>query len=100
MLVTDPTSLEDDLGIRSSLHRTQISRAVKWHILGVGVAPAAPESLTCKGTKTHRRTVSHTAERWDGDGGRAVGSRRATTHLDLCKCQNVTANTLRPLLTA
>ena len=30
------------------------------------------------------RTVSHPAERWDGmaDGGRAVGSRRATARMD------------------
>ncbi|CAL8461872.1 g1403 [Coccomyxa elongata] len=41
-------SLKNDLGIKSALHRQQLTRAMKRVILGLGTAPSAPQNLRCR----------------------------------------------------
>ena len=43
MLVADGgVTLETDLGVKSKLHREQITRALKRVILGIGATPTSP----------------------------------------------------------
>ena len=44
MLVSDGgRTLENDLGVKSKLHREQLIRAFKRVILGIGTPPSAPQ---------------------------------------------------------
>eukprot|EP00232_Nephroselmis_pyriformis_P020067 CAMPEP_0182900354 /NCGR_PEP_ID=MMETSP0034_2-20130328/28784_1 /TAXON_ID=156128 /ORGANISM="Nephroselmis pyriformis, Strain CCMP717" /LENGTH=406 /DNA_ID=CAMNT_0025034555 /DNA_START=152 /DNA_END=1369 /DNA_ORIENTATION=+ len=45
-LLTDPSLLEEELGVTGTLHKQQILRAVKKVILGLGNKPTVPRSLT------------------------------------------------------